>query len=469
MTVFTDADRAELEAMLADTDRLLATAYPGDPGTRQPVHTVYVPANRFTPDLPAAWGAEALDAAARQGGLARLAADLGLDGTPGSGAGASSGAGEAEAVAALVQAKLESEPIEDLRLDFEDGYGTPDDGTEDADARAAAAAVVRAREAGTAPPFIGIRFKSFEAATRTRGLRTLDLFLAGLLEGGDLPDGLVLTLPKVSTAAQATAMAWACARLEERHGLPAGRLRFEVQVETPQLILGPDGTVPVAALLHAADGRISGLHYGTYDYSDALQIAPAWQAMDHPGADYAKAVMQVAAAGTGVRLSDGSTNILPLGADEEVLAAWRLHARLVRRSLERGYYQGWDLHAAQLPTRYLATYAFYRDGVPAAVRRLENYLSETGGGVLDEPATARALARFVDRALACGAVTDAEALVPAGLDRAQLARLARRAAGAAGSSADGGSGPAASDRSGGGSSRSAADVGYAADAGPPSP
>ncbi len=52
-------------------------------------------------------------------------------------------------------------------------------------------------------------------------------------------------------------------------------------------------------------------------------------ALDHPAADYARAVMQVAAAGTGVRLSGGSTNVLPAGRRDEVVAAWRLHSRLV--------------------------------------------------------------------------------------------------------------------------------------------
>src|SRR3954452_7564450 len=100
-------------------------------------------------------------------------------------------------------------------------------------------------------------------------------------------------------------------------------------------------------MVSAAEGRCTGLHYGTYDYSAALGISAAHQSMEHPAADHAKAVMQVAAAGTGVRLSDGSTNILPVGDRTAVHAAWRLHARLVRRSLERGFYQGWDLHPAQ--------------------------------------------------------------------------------------------------------------------------
>ena len=178
-------------------------------------------------------------------------------------------------------------------------------------------------------------------------------------------------------------MAFAVSRLEDVHSLPAGRLRFEVQVETPQLILGPDGTSPVARLPHAVPGRISGLHYGTYDYSASLQISAEYQSMEHPVADFAKEVMQLAVAGTGIRLSDGSTNIIPVG--DNVEQAWQLHGRLVRRSLERGYYQGWDLHPAQLPSRFAATYAFYRQGLPAAAARLRNYVEQTGGGVMDDP------------------------------------------------------------------------------------
>jgi citrate lyase beta subunit len=156
-------------------------------------------------------------------------------------------------------------------------------------------------------------------------------------------------------------------------------------------------------MIQAAAGRCAGLHYGTYDYSAAVGVAAAYQSMEHPVADHAKAVMQVAAAGTGVRLSDGSTNVLPVGDREAVRAAWDLHARLVRRSLERGFYQGWDLHPAQLPTRYAATYAFFQDGLAAAQQRLHAYLGRRASGVLDEPATARALAGFLLRGLDCGA------------------------------------------------------------------
>ncbi|ADG78643.1 Aldolase OS=Tsukamurella paurometabola (strain ATCC 8368 / DSM / CCUG 35730 / CIP 100753 / JCM 10117 / KCTC 9821 / NBRC 16120 / NCIMB 702349 / NCTC 13040)OX=521096 GN=Tpau_2031 PE=4 SV=1 [Tsukamurella paurometabola] len=384
---------ASIDDRLAPTDAMLGHSYPGDDGRRQPVHTVYLPADRFATHTAAHWGAIALSAAEAGGGLERLITDIGIP------------SAASDTLADLVRTKLTAEPIEDLRLDFEDGYGVRGDETEDADVARAADTVARAVADGTAPPFIGIRFKCMEAPTRRRGLRTLDLFLTGLRDHGELPEGLTLTLPKVTTVSQVEAMAEVCESLESALDLSPGRLRFEVQIETPQVILGRDGTAPVARLLHAAAGRISALHYGTYDYSAALGIAAAHQAMDHPAADHAKSVMQVAVAGTGVHLSDGSTNILPVGAAEHVSAAWHLHARLVRRHLERGIYQGWDLHPAQLPTRYVATYSFYREGFAAASARLRNYVHHNASGILDEPATARALALFIHRGLACGALT----------------------------------------------------------------
>jgi hypothetical protein len=148
--------------------------------------------------------------------------------------------------------------------------------------------------------------------------------------------------------------------------------------------------------------------------------------MEHPAADHAKAVMQVAAAGTGVRLSDGSTNLLPVGDRAAVRRGWAEHLRLVRRSLERGFYQGWDLHPGQLPTRYLATYSFFRAALPAAAQRLRTYLDQSVTAVLDEPATAQALAAVIVRGLECGAIDDDEVAELTGSDRVALDRLMRR-------------------------------------------
>ena len=388
---FDESTLASVEAKLAATDRLLETSYPEDTGARQPIHTVYVPGDKYTVDLPERWGHNAVATAGGLIGLSALAAKLKL--------------AEPERLAELVGAKLASEPIEDLRLDFEDGYGNRTDAEEDAAVLAAADSVSAALAAGKAPACIGIRFKCFEAPTRARGIRTLDLFITRLVANGPLPEGLRLTLPKVTTVAQVESMVYLAEKLEEAHGLEAGRIRFEVQVETPQVILAANGTHPVAQLIASGKGRVSSLHYGTYDYSASLGVAAGYQSMEHPVADFAKDVMQVAVAGTGVELSDGSTNIIPAGDPENIAAAWELHARLVSRHLSRGIYQGWDMHENQLVTRYLATFAFFREGLQAAGTRLRNYVHQINSAIMDEPATARALARYIHRGVACGAVS----------------------------------------------------------------
>ncbi len=401
---------AELDARLAGADAELAERFPGETPDRQPVHTVYLAADRFVEDLPERWGREAIALVDRHAGLF---ADLLADRATG-----------AELVF-RVREKLAAEPIEDLRIDFEDGYGNRGDEAEDADARRAAATLARATLVGSAPPFHGIRFKSLEAPTRRRGVRTLTMFLATMLEAGGTIDGFVVTLPKITSVEQVEAMVGLTERLEDSLELAPHSLRFELQIETPQSILGPDGSALVARMLHAGDHRVSALHYGTYDYSAFCGIPAAYQSMEHPVADHAKLVMQAAAAGTGVRLSDGSTNVLPVGDEAAVRRGWELHARLVRRSLERGYNQGWDLHPAQLPTRFAATYSFYRSGFDESAARLRNYVEQTASSVMDEPATARALADFIVRGMDCGAVSATEAESGTGLEPDRLTDLAR--------------------------------------------
>jgi citrate lyase beta subunit len=230
----------------------------------------------------------------------------------------------------------------------------------------------------------------------------------------------VLTLPKVTYAEQVTAMVRLLEEFEKARGLEPGRIGFEIQIETSQSILATDGTATVARMIQAAEGRATGLHYGTFDYSACLGVSAAYQASDHPAADHAKAIMQVAAAGTGVRVSDGSTNVLPIGPTEKVHDAWRLHYGLTRRALARAYYQGWDMHPGHIPTRYAAVFAFYREGFERAAARLARYANHTDGDVMDEPATAKALSGYLLRGLDCGALDIAEVARVTGLTRADL-------------------------------------------------
>jgi citrate lyase beta subunit len=391
---------AELDRRLTPGDALRLARYPGEWPERQPVHTCYVPADAVVPGLAGEWGAAALEALDEHG-----LPDLGLD------------PALLEQVLPRVRFKLATEPVEDLRVDAEDGYRRGPD-HEDDDVLAAAATLAADVAAGVAPPSVGIRGKSLEASTRRRGVRSLDLFL-GEFRGGRA----IVTLPKVTDVEQVRAFLPVLEALQAAHQVT---LDLELQIETPQAVLGPDGTATLARMVHIAGPRLIGLHYGTYDYSAALGIAAGHQASDHPAADFAKQLMQVAVAGTGAHAVDGSTNVLPVGSREQVHAAWRLHAGLVRRALERGFYQGWDLHPAQLVTRYAATYAFFRAALPAATGRLAAYLDRTASGVLDEPATARALAGVVLRGLDCGAVDEAEITASGGPDTAVLAKLSGR-------------------------------------------
>jgi citrate lyase beta subunit len=406
--VRTSLDAAALAGVaqrLSEVDAARAARYPGDAGGRQPVHTCYVPADVVADDLPVQWGAAALAALEEYApGPLAFADVLGLPGAL------------AETVHEKVVAKLATEPVEDLRIDFEDGYGVQPDTVEDED-------VVRcAGLAGVMTvPWVGIRFKSFEYFER--GIRTLDLFLTQLAV---LPDGLTLTFPKVTAVEQVAALVDLLALLEERLDLPAGRLRFEIQIETTQSIVDSTGTFAIPRFIAAGQGRVSALHFGTYDYTAACGLSAGEQHLAHAACDFARNVMQVSAAGTGVRLSDGSTNILPIGDRDAVHHAWREHFSLTLRSLKHGFYQGWDLHPAQLVTRYAANYAFYLGNAEADAKRLRAYVDKVDEGVLDEPATAQALAMSMKRALDCGALSALEVARLCGLSTVELTALARR-------------------------------------------
>ncbi|OBC02637.1 MULTISPECIES: DUF6986 family protein [unclassified Gordonia (in: high G+C Gram-positive bacteria)] len=378
--------RRSVEELLAPVDDDLAAHYPGDRADPQPVHTVYVSAADVDEQTPRSWGDEALRIAdAASAVLGELADDD---------------------VVGIVLERLRTNPIEDLRIDLEDGYGWRPDATEDADARRAGETLAAwTRQRPHAPRSAGLRAKGLGVVERSRGLRTLELVLDA---AGGIPDGFVFTVPKLRDVRQVDAVNLLCAEFERVHGVPPGSLRYELQIEIPQAILGQDGRATVAEAVHRGAPRLSGLHYGTYDYSAACGIVSAQQSLAHPVADHAKNVMQAAAAQTGVWLSDGSTQVMPTGDDAQVAAALRRHHSLVLRSLERGYYQGWDMHPGHLITRWAAVTGFYRSAMPTAVTRLQSYFERRGGDVVDEPATAMSLALVVGRGLAAGAFTEDE-------------------------------------------------------------
>jgi hypothetical protein len=411
-TALTDDATADLAADIEATAATYRAARPGDRTTRQPVHTVYVSADRVDTVTVRRFGQQArrlLDAHAPDSAALARATGVPED--------------LAHAVRARVVTKLAAEPVEDLRIDFEDGYGHREDDVEDADAARTARALARLREADAAPPFFGLRIKSFADGAHRRAIRTLDVHLSALLDAArTLPEGFVITFPKVVAAGHVESFASLLDRLERALGLRERSLVFEVQVETTAAVIDRDGRVALPAIVDAGGGRITGAHFGVFDYTAACGLTGRQQRMDHPACDFARHTMQVSLAGTGVTLSDGSTNRVP--ADDSTAAVsgvWRHHADLVRRSLAHGFFQGWDLHPSHLVSRYAAVFAFHRGHLEETTRRLAAWSSSTpADGVLDEPATIHALLASLRRAVDCGAIDEATALSAARIDRSAL-------------------------------------------------
>jgi citrate lyase beta subunit len=395
---------------------------------RQPVHTVYGGAHLFAPDTATKLGAIAIKTLreyAPDAGV--LAAALGLD------------RDLAARIYPRIVEKLAREPVEDYRLDFEDGFGHRPDAEEDAVAKRAATDVAIGLAAGTLPPGIGIRIKTLDGELKRRSLRTFELFLTTLVDATDgaLPQNFVVTLPKITASEQVEWLASACDRFEAAHQLAPASLRFELMIETAESIFAADGRVALPSLISAGRGRVVAAHFGTYDYTAALGITAAHQHMLHPACDFARQIMQVALAGTGVWLSDGATNIMPVPIHRApqggtlspaertantaaIHGAWRTHADQIRHSLVNGFYQGWDLHPAQLPTRFAAVYAFFLDGLDRASERLQNFVQKAAqatlvGEVFDDAATGQGLLNYFLRAMNCGAITEPEAVEKSGL------------------------------------------------------
>jgi citrate lyase beta subunit len=395
----------ELSTLTAPLNQALVPfnkRFPGSAGERQPVHTVYGGAHLFKSDTTRKLGEKALQIALEHGVDAfTFSRAIGLNDL------------HAETVWQRVLEKLRREPVEDFRVDFEDGYGNRPDDEEDREAERVAGELLKGMSEGTLPPFIGIRIKPFTQELTQRSLRTLDIVLTTL--GGKLPQNFVVTLPKIQLPEQVTLLCDVFDAMEPRLGLAPHTLRLEFMIETTQSILSGNGESNLPRFLDAARGRAVAAHFGTYDYTASCNITANEQRMDHPACDFARHMMQVAYSGTGLWLSDGATNILPIGDRDTIHRAWKLHVDHIRHSLVHAYYQGWDLHPAQLPTRYAAVYAFFLEGLQAATERLKNFMEKAGqatlvGDVFDDAATGQGLLNYFLRGMNSGALTEEEAL-----------------------------------------------------------
>jgi citrate lyase beta subunit len=397
--------------------------YPGDRSDRQPVHTLYGGANLFKSDAAISLGKRSLELFETYAPNSIVFADVfGMD----------KASGFSEKVYQKVIAKLKSEAIEDFRIDFEDGYGNRSNDEEDETARTTALEVAKGMQAKTLSPFIGIRIKPFTEEMKERGLRTLDIFISTLVKatGGKLPENFVVMLPKVTIPEQPKTLANFFDILEEELGIQKGILKMEMMVETTQAIMDTQGTNPLYRFIQASQGRCIAMHFGTYDYTASCSITAKYQEMDHPVCDFAHHMTKVALAHTGIWLSDGATNTMPIGPNrgenmsaaqlqenmDVVHRAWKKGYDHIRHSLWNGFYQGWDLNPAQFPMRYAAVYAFFLESYDDAVERLKTFVEKAAratliGDVFDDAATGQGLLNYFLRALNSGAITEEEVLV----------------------------------------------------------
>jgi len=456
----------EIYVRLEQAHKTLLRRYPGPPDERQPVHVVYGGAHLFRSgtarrlgelalksldeyasdfaafakaiDLPGAMGLP--DSPDRLAGIAKS-----IDADPEAARRENPAAFLAHTLYRRIREKLRREPVEDLRIDFEDGYGNRRDEEEDGHAVAAAGQVSVGMNSGELPPFLGIRIKPLNEEQRERSLRTLDIFLTALAaqSRGGVPKPFYITLPKVALPDEVAVLADLCSRLEPLLEFEPGALRIELMIETPHAIFNERGEANLLALVSAARGRCAAVHFGPYDYTASLHIAATYQPIVHFASDFARSVMQVALAGTGIRIADGPTNIMPIPpyraatdgaaltpsqiADNRaaVHRGWRIHFENVRRSLERGYYQGWDLHPAQLPARYAAVYSFFLENLDSSAERLRNFIDRAAQAtrlnqIFDDAAMAQGLLNYFVQAINCGALAAEEVQRRTTLSAAEL-------------------------------------------------
>ena len=424
-TSFTPALIQSTVNLLKDGNARFARQFPGERPERQPIQTLYGGAQIFKADTAAKLGAVALRSLDEYAPTADAFAKALSWKIPKK---------LAATLYARVREKLAREPVEDFRIDFEDGYGNRPDAEEDGHAAFTAQEVARGLREKTLPPFIGIRTKPFTQELMHRAIRTLDIFVSTLVAetGGRLPDHFIITIPKPVIPEQVCALADLCEVLEKRLGLKPGSLLIELMVETPQSIIGLDGEASLPRFVAAARGRCRGAHFGVYDYTASNNITAAYQSMTHPVCDFAREVQRVSLMGTGIWISDGATNIMPVGPHRAaagkkltpkqraenravVHRAWRIMHEHVQHSLYTGYYQGWDLHPAQFPVRYATVYKFFLEGLETASHRLKTFVEKAAqatliGDVFDDAATGQGLLNYFLRGINCGALTEQEAL-----------------------------------------------------------
>ncbi len=328
-----------------------------------------------------------------------------------------------------IKQKLQANPIEDYRIDFEDGLGLRSDGDEDRFALESARSLIQGSEDGQLAALMGIRIKSFATPeTSRRAMRTLEIFIETALsrDPSRFPKTFIVTLPKVTHPTEVATFVQLLRDLKETYKLEDRQLLGEIMIESYDAILDREGNIPLFSLvadLHdpfetaapePSATMLLGVHFGAHDYLASLDCGGVHPNLRHPACDLARNLLKLAFSNTPLAVVDGAETYLPIGGPEVVKHAWRLSFGNVWHALDQGIYQGWDLHPAQIPARLAAVYTYFIAGLPSATARLKNFVdgltqAARVGANFDDLATAQGLLNFFNRALRCGAITPDEA------------------------------------------------------------
>lgn len=407
---------------LTKANQAFNARFPGDTALRQPVHTLYGGAHLYKPGAAEKMGRLALQHFQQYAPDSEIfAASLGI----------SDDLELATLVHARVLKKLEEEPVEDHRADFEDGYGTRSNEEEDGHVEKAALAMAEGLANSSLPAGVGIRIKALTEEAKHRSLRTLDLFVSRLAvaASGNFPPVFYVTLPKVTSVTQVEVLCESVELLEQRIGILPGSIRVELMLENVQMLFDEAGEFALRKLVEAGKGRVTTVVLGTFDYTASCNIASSFQSHTHGAADFARHMLIAGLTATGVNISDGITNIMPipphkgteLTVEQQtenqrvVAAAWLLHFENILHSMQLGIYQGWDLNPAQIPVRFAAVFYFYLRGLAEAQTRLATFIDKAAqaslsGNTFDDAATGQGLVNFFINGIACGALKESEAL-----------------------------------------------------------
>lgn len=457
-TILTDGDEG-VRLIIKDSKKRAV-----EPTERSPVHVVYGGADRFSIETPKKFGRIALDSLRTYApNFAAFAQAFNL---PGSERLTTSPKAVKELDAALKDdankvkrmdhatwfawtvhqktlTKLRSEPVEDLRIDFEDGYGLRTEKEEDGHALAAATELANSFKKRRITTFSGFRIKSLAPETYGRAIRTLEIFLSTLLgqTGGKLPENFVVTLPKVTDPKEVKELVRRLSKIEKERKLKKNAIGVELMIETPSAIFDKRGRVSIPGLIKAARGRCTSVHFGAYDYTAALGISASFQDLRHPACEFARSVMQAACAPIGVRVVDSVTTKMPVAVHRDetltevqkeenkrsIHSGWLRHFENVTASMAGGFYQSWDLHPNQLVARYAAVYAFFLTEGDAQAERLRTFLGKATqasltGNTFDDAATAQGIVNFFRRGFDCGAFSAEEIRKKTGVNAEDLSK-----------------------------------------------